>query len=220
VALRHAREEARALSREVDRLRLERQDLVQMRGEAERLRRLLAFAEANPERTFAGARVIGVQLDAKGLQLVTLDRGSDHGVKKMMPVVTADGVVGRIHAVVGGSADVLLLVDRNSSVAVRVERSRARANVRGQGAPGPCRLDYALRSDDMAEGDLVVTSGTDGVFPRGLPVGRIARVKRTSYGLYQSAEVVPTVDVTRLEEVLVVTSSDKPARDAPAAWAP
>jgi rod shape-determining protein MreC len=220
VDLRRARERAAELTRELDRLRLERQDLVQERAEGERLRRLLAFAQASRERTFVGARVIGVRLDPKGLQLVTLDRGNDHGVRKMMPVVTADGVVGRVHSVLAGTSDVLLVADRNSSIAVRVERSRARANVRGLGEPGPCKLDYALRSDDMIEGDLLVTSGTDGVFPRGLPVGRVNRVRRTGYGLYQSAEVAPAVDVAKLEEVLVITSADRGAQEAPAALAP
>jgi rod shape-determining protein MreC len=158
-------------------------------------------------------------MDPKGLQLVTIDRGADDGVRKMMPVVTADGVLGRVHTLAARSADVLLLTDRNSSIAVRIERSRARANVRGQGAPGPCRLEYALRSDDLLEGDQLVTSGTDGVFPRGLPVGQVTRVKRGGYGLYQAAEVVPAVDVNRVEEVAILVSTENPAA-LPAAQAP
>lgn len=220
VALRGAQARAAALSREVDRLEMERQDLLQARAENERLAALLDLTRASPDRTFLGARVIGVRMDPKGLQLVTLDRGSDGGVRKMMPVLTAQGVVGRVHSVQGGTSDVLLLVDRNSSIAVRVERSRARANVRGLGDPGPCRLDYALRADDLIEGDELVTSGTDGVFPRGLPVGKVARLRRTTYGLYQNADVLPAVDVTKLEEVLVLASSVRPAQAAPAAQAP
>ncbi len=220
VALRGAREQAAALERKVNQLEMEKRDLEQAREENERLRRLLGFAQSQAERAFLGARVIGARLDPKGLQLVTVDKGGGAGVAKMMPVVTAQGVVGRVHAVYGWSADVLLLVDRNSSVAVRVERSRARANVRGMGDPGVCRLDYALRSEDMIEGDTLVTSGTDGVFPRGLAVGRVTRIRRTGYGLFQSAAVVPAVDVTKLEEVLVMTSSERAAAEAPAARAP
>ena len=110
-------------------------------------------------------------------------------------------------------------IDRNSSVAVRVERSRARANVRGTGSPDVARLEYALRSDDMVEGDVLVTSGTDGVFPRGLPVGRITGLKRTGQGLYQRADVAPSVDATKLEEVLVITSSERAIEEAPRAAA-
>ena len=215
-ALRGARERAVELSREVNRLRTENDALVQIRGENERLERLLAFARSRPAERGIGARVIGTRMDPKGLQLVTVDRGADDGLRRMMPVVSGEGVVGRVHTVSGRSADVLLLTDRNSSIAVRVDRSRARANVRGQGGPGPARLEHALRSDDLLEGDALVTSGTDGVFPRGLPVGTVTRVRRAGYGLYQAAEVVPAVDVNRLEEVLVLVSSE-PAPTSPAA---
>lgn len=219
VALRQAREEARRLERRVEQLELERLRWQQVRAENERLLRLLDFIGGNPERTFASARVVGVRLDPKGLQLVTLDRGADHGVRQTMPVVTAQGVVGRVHSVQGGTADVLLLVDRYSSIAARVERSRARASVRGAGSPDLCRLDHALRADDLIEGDLLVTSGTDGVFPRGLPVGKVTRLRRQPYGLYQAADVIPAVDVTKLEEVLVMTASELPPQRAPAARA-
>jgi len=219
-ALRGVGERAEALSREVNRLRGENEVLGQLRSENERLARLLSFARARPEQETVGARVIGTRMDPKGLQLVTVDRGSDDGLHRMMPVVTAEGVVGRVHTVTAHSADVLLLIDRNSSIAVRVDRSRARANVRGQGAPGPCRLDYALRSDDLLEGDQLVTSGTDGVFPRGLPVGKVTRARRAGYGLYQAAEVVPAVDVNRLEEVLVLVAGAPAPETTPAAQAP
>jgi len=219
VALRHAHERARELQRKVNDLELDRLELRRVTAENDRLRQLLAFRHAYPERQVLGARVIGVRLDPKGLQLVTIDRGADDGVARMMAVVVAHGVVGRVHAVTASTSDVLLLSDRNSSIAVRVERSRARANVRGTGSPDLARLEYALRSDDMVEGDVLVTSGTDGVFPRGLPVGRITDLKRTGQGLYQRADVAPSVDATKLEEVLVITSSERALEEAPRAAA-
>jgi rod shape-determining protein MreC len=220
VALRGARQEAVELSRRVNMLEIERAQLVQERTENQRLQRLLGFAQAYPERTYVGARVIGVRLGPAGRQLVTIDRGSDDGIARMQPVITADGVVGRVHSVASSSADVLLLVDRDSSIGVRVERTRARANVRGTGKPDGAKLEYALRTEDVIEGDPLVTSGTDGVFPRGLPVGKVTRLKRSPQGLFQDAVVVPAVDVTRLEEVLVVTSAERPPEQAPAALAP
>jgi rod shape-determining protein MreC len=216
VGLRGAHDRARELSRRVNELEMDRLRHVQMEGENERLRRLLAFAESEPGFHLVGARVIGVRLDPKGLQLIRLDRGADHGVEKLMPVVIPQGVVGRVHAVTGSTSDVLLLTDLNSSIAVRVARSRARANVRGTGDPDVCRLDYALRSDDLEEADDLVTSGTDGIFPRGLPVGRVANLKKTGQGLYQKADVIPAVDVTKLEEVLVLRSRAEGARPEPA----
>jgi rod shape-determining protein MreC len=218
--LRGIRERAEALSREVNRLKRETDSLRELRSENARLERLLGFARSREGERMVGARVIGTRMDPKGLQLVTIDRGAEDGLKRMMPVVNADGVVGRIHTLSAHSADVLLLIDRNSSVAVRVDRSRARANVRGQGGPGPCRLEYALRSDDLIEGDLLVTSGTDGVFPRGLPVGKATKVRRAGYGLYQAAEVVPAADVSKLEEILVLVATQPAPESAPAAQAP
>ena len=220
LALRGAHERAMALSQENNRLRLDLQELQQERGENDRLRRLLSLAETEPRRAYLGARVIGVRLAPAGLQLVTIDRGADDGLARAMPVVVAEGVVGRIHSVTAHSADVLLAIDRNSSTAVRVERTRARANVRGLGRTELLRLDYALRSDDLIEGDLLVTSGTDAVFPAGLPVGRATRLQRAAHGLFQDGWVVPTVDPTRLEEVLVITSGAREPEQLPASAEP
>jgi rod shape-determining protein MreC len=217
VALRGAHERAGRLAAEARTLQLERQQLLAERAEAERLRRLLAFVQEPPERRYVGARVIGVRLGTAGLQLLTLDRGAADGIARMMPVVVAEGVVGRVNSVSSSSADVLVLSDRNSSIAVRVDRTRARANVRGLGKPDGAKLEYALRSEDMIEGDLLVTSGTDGVFPRGLPVGKVTQLNRTGHGLFQEARVIPAVDVTRLEEVLVVTSWERSGDVMPAA---
>ena len=220
VALRGAHAQALDLGLQVQRLELERQQLLEAKGEAERLRKLLSFSEQSGERRFVGARVIGIRLGAVGRQLLTLDRGSDAGLAPMMPVVVGDGVVGRVHSVTGGTADVLVLTDLNSSIGVRVERTRARANVRGTGKPDLCRLDYALRAEDIIEGDPLVTSGTDGVFPRGLVVGKVTRLERKQHGLFQEAKVVPAVDVTRVEEVLVLTAWERAAEVQPAAYAP
>lgn len=220
VALRGAQGRAAELSRKVRDLEMERQQLLADRAEAERLRRLLSFAEVPAERGYVGARVIGVRLGTAGLQILTLDRGSEDGIARLMPVVVAEGVVGRVHAVAGHSADVLVLTDRNSSIAVRVERTRVRANVRGLGKPDAAKLEYALRTEDMIEGDALVTAGTDGVFPRGLPVGKVTQLERTAHGLFMEARVVPAVDVTRVEEVLIVTSWERSGDALPAAYAP
>lgn len=220
VALRGAHQRAHDLDRRVRDLELEKQQLLAARDEAERLRTLLAFRQEAGARTYVGGRVIGIRLGTTGRQLLTIDRGSDDGIAPMMPVVVAEGVVGRVHAAAGHTADVLVASDVNSVVAVRVERTRARANVRGLGKPDLCRLDFALRTEDIIEGDLLVTSGTDGVFPRGLPVGKATQLDRQGRGLFQDAKVVPAVDVTKVEEVLVITSWERPDEVRPAAFAP
>jgi rod shape-determining protein MreC len=206
VALRGAQDRASVLTHEVNLLKMEQQQLLQERNEVERLRRLLSFTQATPLRAYVGASVVGVQLAPSGLQLLTLDRGEQDGVVRGKPVVTADGVVGRVHGATAHAAEVLVVTDRNSSIAVRVDRTRARANVRGLGKPGTAKLDFALRSDDVVEGDVLVTSGTDGVFPRGIPVGKVSQLKKVGNGLFLDGVIIPSVDVTRVEEVLVVTS--------------
>ena len=217
LALRGSHRRAAGLLKENQGLLLQVQELRHEAGENDRLRRLLAMAEAAPARSYTGARVIGVRAEPSGLQLITLDKGSDDGLSSGMPVITADGVLGRVHSAGGGSADVLLAIDRNSSIAVRVERTRARANVRGLGQPGLARLDHAVRSEDVIEGDLLVTSGTDAVFPAGLPVGRVTRLQRAAHGLFLEGSVIPSVDPTRAEEVLVITSGSRDRELPPAA---
>jgi rod shape-determining protein MreC len=214
VGLRGAKEQAAGLERELVLLRMERQQLLQERAEVERLRKLLGFTQASPGRSYVGARVVGVQFAPSGLQLLVVDRGEADGVTHAGPVVTADGVVGRVFSASAHSAEVLVLTDRNSSIAARVDRTRARGNVRGMGRPGACKLDYALRTDDVVEGDLLVTSGTDGVFPRGIPVGKVSRLSKIAEGLFLDVEVAPAADVTRVEEVLVLTSREAPILEA------
>jgi rod shape-determining protein MreC len=220
VALRGSHRRAAGLLKENEGLQLQLQVLRHEATENDRLRKLLAIAEAAPSRSYTGARVIGVRAEPSGLQLVTLDKGSDDGLSRGMPVITGQGVLGRVHSTGGSSADVLLAIDRNSSIAVRVERTRARANVRGLGHPGLARLDHAVRSEDVIEGDLLVTSGTDAIFPAGLPVGRVTRLQRAAHGLFLEGSVIPSVDPTRAEEVLVITSGARDRNQLPATMAP
>jgi rod shape-determining protein MreC len=121
-----------------------------------------------------------------------------------MPVVTPDGVVGQVVRTSSHAADVLLLADPSSRLAVRNQRSRSRATVTGAGDQKPLRLEYALRTEDFQEGDVLVTAGTDGIFPPGLLIGTLTSVERKSVGTLQPAEVKPAVETARLEEVLVL----------------
>jgi len=206
------------LQQDNERLRRDNRGLKQRLREAERkvtglkrYERLLAFRAAKGFETL-GARVISRQSSpfVRVLRL-RLDRG-EGAVKQGLPVVTADGVVGRITRVFGGYSDVILAVDPKSAVDVVIQRTGGRGMLRGiDGANRyTCRIDYLLRKEEVKVGDLVVTSGVGGVFPRGLPVGRISKVTRRTYGLYQEVEVTPTVDFASLEEVLVVLAPPPP----------
>jgi rod shape-determining protein MreC len=129
-----------------------------------------------------------------------------------MPVITPDGVVGRINRTTGDTSDILLSVDPRSAIDVVLPRSGGRGILRGK--PGEngyrCAIEYLMQGEQAKEGDAVVTSGLGG-FPRDLPVGKVTRVARNAAGQSQELEVSPDVDFARLSEVLVVVAPPPPA---------
>ncbi len=202
IALRGVREENEALKSELARLREELSHASEARAENERLRRMLAYSEASPG-VKVPARVVAVN-PVSTLLSIRIDRGQNDGVAPGMPVVTPHGVVGIVLRSTSSAADVLLLSDPRSRLGVRVQRSRARATAAGAGPNRPLHMENALRTEDLEEGDLLVTSGGDGVFPPGLRVGSVSTVDRRTNGSFQEAEIVPAVDMTKLEEVFVL----------------
>ncbi len=126
-----------------------------------------------------------------------------------MAVIVPEGVVGQILKTGPRHATVLLLTDYNSAIDAIVQRTRAKAIVEGRGE-NRCQLKYLLRSEDVVVGDLVVTSGLGGNFPKGLLVGEIRKVEQREHGIFQYAELVPSVDLTKLEEVLVIPEAPPP----------
>ncbi len=203
VDLRGVREENDALRLENMQLRAAVQLLGEARAENERLKQLLAYAEKVPGPKIP-ARVVGVNPVAKLLS-VRISSGERQGVVQGMSVVTPDGIVGQVIRATGGYADVALVTDPQSRVGVRVQRSRARGTAAGTGS-GPLKLENMLRTEDVENGDLIITSGTDGVYPPGLVVGRVANLEKKEHGMFQAADILPAVDTTKLEEVLVVAS--------------
>jgi rod shape-determining protein MreC len=124
-----------------------------------------------------------------------------------MAVMNAEGVVGRILRVDEHTSDVVTLLDPLSAIDAYIMRSRARGIVEGL-TDSLCQLKFALRVDDIQPGDLLLSSGLGGNFPKGVPVGTIIKVTRKSFGITQKVEVKPSVDFSKLEEVLVVTKTD------------
>ena len=122
---------------------------------------------------------------------------------KSSPVVVAEGIVGQVMDVSDRYAKVLLLIDQDSAVDALVQRSRARGVIKGDDE-GRCTFQYVLRKDDIGVGDIVVSSGLDGVFPKGLRVGHVSEVVRRNAGLFQDVVITSFVDFEKLEEVLVV----------------
>ncbi|GBD26033.1 Cell shape-determining protein MreC [bacterium HR30] len=139
-----------------------------------------------------------------GFGTVIISKGEADGVKKGMPVVSSQGVVGRILVASRNSARVLLITDHNSGVDALIQRTRARGIVEGS-VDGRCTMKYVPRDEDVAVGDRVITSGLDGIFPKGLLIGEVTHVTRGTRGLLQVAEVRPAAALDRLEEVLVLS---------------
>lgn len=182
------------------RLRAELARLEEYRLENERLKRLLAFAEAQQSQGQA-ARVIGADATS-WFSTVTIDKGSEQGLTEGMAVINDQGLVGRIVRCAARSSRVLLVTDASSAVATLVERTRTRGVARGTGEG--LTLDYVALPEDVEPGDVIVTSGLGGVFPKGLPVGTVMAVTRGGFGMFQTITMTPAVDVTRIEEVLVI----------------
>jgi rod shape-determining protein MreC len=143
---------------------------------------------------------------------LTIDKGSEHGLRRDMAVVAPQGVVGRVVVTGARAAKVQLLIDRNAAAGALVERSRAQGLVVGLG-DGRLRFDYTSELSDVVVGDTIVTSGIDGIFPKGFVIGQVVAVEKVS-GTYRDILVEPAVDVVRLEEVLIVASPMPPVEEA------
>ncbi|MGQ0570604.1 MAG: rod shape-determining protein MreC [Armatimonadota bacterium] len=191
---RRLREEVERLSQQVVRLREQ--------GQAtQRLETLLAFRAQLPGRAI-GARVIGRD-SSQWFAVILVDRGAQDGVRRNAPVVAARGLVGRVIAVTPTTAQVLLITDARSATGVVLQESREAGVVEGLGQ-ATLRLKYVARSREIVAGELLVTSGLSGVFPRGLPVGSVVTVVRDPGALYQEATVRPLASLDHLEEVLIL----------------
>jgi len=172
---------------------------------AAQLEKLLALKDRSKVPSLA-ARVIGAESSPFFRVLrIRLDRGEDE-VKPGMPVLAPEGVVGRVQRVAGPYCDVLLAVDPKCAIDAVISRTGARGILRGVAAEDRYRgrIEYLLKKDEVEVGDLVVTSGIGGPFPRDLPLGAVSKVTKNEVGLYQEAEVAPAVDFGRLREVPVL----------------
>jgi rod shape-determining protein MreC len=191
------------LRRRIETLEAEKQQLLEAEATNLRLRQLLEFRAQVPG-TAITASIIANSATS-WFQSSLLNKGSADGVRKGMAVLNPQGVVGQVVAVTGRTAKVLLLTDANSGVDVLIQRTRARGIVSGSLDNGTV-LKYVKRSEDVQPGDRLVTSGMDGVFPKGMMVGAVIKVQKQNLGLFQSIEVLPAVRFDRLEEVLVVAA--------------
>ncbi len=176
----------------------------------QRLRELLGLKKSLSRWPTLAAEVVAWDPDG-WYQTITIDRGFLDGVQIGMPVVNARGVVGKITGLSRHYARALLLVDPNFAVDSYVQRNRVYGIVSGY-KNGLCRMQYVQQNQDVKEGDVIVTSGMAGYFPKGLPIGTVSKIKINKAQLFQEIYVKPYVDFSKLEEILVILK-ERPVLD-------
>jgi rod shape-determining protein MreC len=203
--LRGVRAENRNLKAELDRMSIEQARLSQDADQARRLQALLGFKERFISQTMA-AQVIG----ASGSELsrsIYIDKGEKDNIKPDMAVITADGIVGKVLRVYRSTSQVLLINDQTSGVGAILDKTRLQGILRGTPA-GEAVLEKVMSDETVPAGELVLTSGGDGIFPKGLLVGRVTKISPGN-DLFLNIRVKPAADLSKLEEVLVVTKIDE-----------
>jgi rod shape-determining protein MreC len=171
-----------------------------------RLRNLLDF-QKNIAELVVAAEVIGKDPSA-WFKTVIIDKGKADGLIKGLPVVMPQGIAGQVIEVANHYSKVMLIIDRNSAVDALVQRTRARGVLKGK-STDQCRLDYVLRKKDVRVGDIVVSSGLDGIYPKGLRIGLVSEVVDHDADIFHEVILTPFVDFEKLEEVLVVLDIQK-----------
>jgi rod shape-determining protein MreC len=210
--LRGLRGENERLNRELGQARIALQQERALAQRSRNLERLLDLRSRMAVQTTA-AEVIAAAATPE-FRTVTIAKGTQAGLRPDMAVISPGGVVGRIIVPSAHAAKVQLLIDLNAAAGALIERSRAQGVVVGTGT-GTLRMDYVSGSAEIQAGDTVITSGIDGIYPKGFVIGRVENVERSG-GAYGPITVRPAVDFSMLEEVLVVLTPPMPEGAGPA----
>lgn len=191
------------LREEIERLKSDTNRYKDILEENKRLKGLLSLKESQPDYVTT-VRVIGRDT-GNWFRTVLVDKGEKDGIKRDMVAITPSGLVGKVYQVMTGTARVLLITDRGSSLAVRVQRTRDEGILEGTGG-NLCRLKYIRQSSEIKAGDILLSSGIDGIFPVGLTVGTVSKVERKGAGFFQDVDVTPATDISMLEEIVIAGS--------------
>jgi rod shape-determining protein MreC len=179
-------------------------ELQQQVSEAQLLSTLVDYERRHVENQYIAASVIARDV-SPFMHYVIIDRGSDDGLRKGMPVITQQGLVGKIAAVTAGASRVELINDPGSSINVILQQSGVEAVLNGD-ITGEIGLDMISQNAVVQPGDLVMTSGLGGNYPANLVIGQVVTVRSEAYSLFQSASVQPAVDFSQLAIVLIITN--------------
>jgi rod shape-determining protein MreC len=200
------REENALLESQVTQLQTQLIVMEERLGEAQVCFALLDFGRTSPQSDYIAATVIGREI-SPFLQYIIIDRGIEHGVRYGMPVVTQQGLVGRVDAVIAGAARVKLITDSSSVVNIVLQSAGIEAQLLGS-LTGDVSLDMIPLDEHIQPGDVVLTSGLGGNYPPNIFVGQVLSTQRRENALFQTASVQPIVDFTSINAVLVVSNFD------------
>lgn len=203
-----SQQQIKELNERVALLEIENQNLSDMEKENQRLKDLLDYRATIPDKQTVFAKVI---LKSPGymFDVFVINAGYNQGIRKDMAVVNADGLIGRVSEVGGNWSQVTALVDSRSAISAIVERTRDHGIVKGAvQAGGKCNMNYLPVESGTVPGDTVVTSGKDGIFPKGIRIGQVLEVSVDKNQLQKNAVIEPSVDFNHIEEVLVIITKD------------
>jgi len=198
------RQQNSALEAENSRLQVQIVELQQQVIEAQLLSTLVDYERRHVENLYIAASVIARDV-SPFMHYVIIDRGSDDGLRKGMPVITQQGLVGSIAAVTAGAARVQLINDPGSSINVILQQSDVEAVLNGQ-ITGEIELNMISQNATVQPGDLVMTSGIGGNYPANIVIGQVVTIRNEASSLFQTASVQPAVDFSQLEIVLIITN--------------
>lgn len=183
-------------------------DLFKMRElerENNRLKELLKFGEEIPREKVL-AQVVGRDANSN-FRVLRVNKGKNDGIKLYSTVVTAEGLVGYVYRVSRHFSDILTILDQNNRVDSIITRTRSHGISEGY-SNYKCIMKYVTRTEPIILNDVVITAGLGNIYPKGLKVGTVSKIERESYGITQLVEVTPSVDFSKLEEVIILVSGE------------
>jgi len=198
------REQNAILESQVTQLQTQLIEMEEQLGEARVCFALLDFGRTNPQYEYTAATVIGREI-SPFLQFIIIDKGTNHGIRYGMPVVTQEGLVGRVDAVIAGAARVKLISDSTAVVNVRLKSAEIEAQLHGS-LTGDIYLDMIPLDEIIEPGDVVLTSGLGGNYPPNIFIGQVLSSQRRDNALFQTSSVQPIVDFSSINAVLVINN--------------
>jgi rod shape-determining protein MreC len=180
-------------------------ELKEVEKENQRLKQLLQFGKEIPREKVL-AQIVSWD-SSNEFKVLRINKGRNHGLKNMSPVITMNGLVGYVYRLSANYADILTILDQNNRVDAIVARTRSHGIIEGIG-DFQCRLKYVTRTEMVEVGDEVITAGLGNVYPKGIRIGKITQIDKENYGITQSIEILPSVNFHKLEEVVVLVERE------------